>query len=97
MEPTTPGNRGFIEGRFYNAITILLASVVTFNVNFAIVTHWKTFDWLGKFLGIALLLNLVVVPLMMIMRLSKGEKPKPEMLVQTAYIWVRLATMRFNR
>jgi hypothetical protein len=97
MEPTTPGNRGFIEGRFYNAITVLLAIVVTFNVSFATVTHWKTFDWLGKFLGIVLLLNLVIVPLTMIIRLSKGEKPKPDMLVQTAYIWVMLATMLFNR
>jgi len=97
MEPTTSGNRGFIEGRFYNAITVLLAIVATFNVSFATVTHWKTFDWLGKFLGIVLLLNLVIVPLTMTIRLSKGEKPKPDMLVQTAYIWVMLATLLFNR
>jgi hypothetical protein len=97
MEPTTPGNRGFMEGRFYNAIMILFALLVTVNVSFTILRHWKTYDWLGKCLGIALLLNLVIVPLTMIIRLSKGEKPKPEMLVQTAYIWVMLATMLFNR
>jgi hypothetical protein len=97
MEALTPGNRGFIAGPFYNALTILLAFLVTIDVSFAIVTHWKTYDWLGKFLGIVLLLNMAIVPLTTIIKLRKGEKAKPEMLVQTAYIWLLLATILFNR
>jgi hypothetical protein len=97
MEPSTPENRGFIAGPFNNALTILLAFAVTIDVGLAIVTHWKTYDWLGKFLGIVLLLNLVIVPLARTIKFRRGEKPKPEILVQTAYIWVLLATMLFTR
>ena len=86
-----------MEGRFYNAIIVLFALLVTVNVSFTIVRHWKTYDWIGQFLGIALLLNLAIVPLAMIIRFRKREKPKVDMLVQTAYIWVMLATMLFNR
>ena len=101
MEPSTPGNRGLIAGPFYNAVTILLAFVVTIGVSLAIAKHWKTYDWLGKSLGIVFLLNLAIVPLATIMKLRKGEKAKPDVLVQTAYInaylWVMLATILFTR
>jgi hypothetical protein len=97
METSTPGKRGLIAGRFNNPITILLAVVVTIDVSLTIARHWKTYDWLGRFLGIVLLLNLVIVPLTIVIKSSKGEKPKPDMLVQTAYIWVLLATMLFSR
>jgi hypothetical protein len=89
-------NQGFF-GRFNNAITILLAIVVTIDVSLTIARHWKTYDWLGKFLGIVLLLNLAIVPLTRIIKFRKGEKPKPEILVQTAYLWLLLATLLFNR
>jgi hypothetical protein len=71
--------------------------VVTIDVSLAIVRHWKTYDSLGKFLGIVLLLNLVIVPLTRTIKFRRGEKPKPEILVQTAYIWLLLATLLFNR
>lgn len=101
MEPSTPENRSLIAGPFYNAVTILLALVVTIGVSLTIAKHWKTYDWLGKSLGIVFLLNLAIVPLATIMKLRKGEKAKPDVLVQTAYInaylWVMLATILFTR
>ncbi|MGZ4840778.1 MAG: hypothetical protein ACXV5J_03470 [Candidatus Angelobacter sp.] len=97
MEPTIPANRDFLESRFYNGITILLAVVVTIAVCMTIAGQWKTYEWIKKLLAIALLLNLATVPLAMIIKLSKGKKTKPDMLVQTAYIWLMLATMLFTR
>lgn len=101
MEPSTPANRRFVAGPFYNGVTILLAIVVTMGVSLAIAKHWKTYDWLSKSLGIVFLLNLAIVPLATIVKLRKGEKAKPDILVQTAYInayiWVMLATMLFTR
>jgi len=40
---------------------------------------------------------LVIVPVTIIIKRKKGIATKPDMLVQTAYIWVLLATMLFNR
>jgi hypothetical protein len=68
-------NQGFIAGLFNNSMSILLACAATIDVILAIVTHWKTYDLLGKFLGIVLLLNLAIVPLKVI-KLSKREKGK---------------------
>jgi hypothetical protein len=97
MEPSTQGNQGFIAGCHHNVLTTLLAFVVTIDVGLVIVRHWKTYDWLGKFLSIVLLLNLVIVPVTRTIKFRRGEKPKPEILVQTAYIWLLLATLLFNR
>ena len=97
MEPTIPANRGFLESRFYHAITILLAVVVTIAICLTIAGQWKTYEWIKKLLAIALFLNLATVPLAMIIKLSKDKKTKPDMLVQTAYIWLLLATILFNR
>jgi uncharacterized membrane protein YkgB len=97
MEPSTPRNRGFIEGRFYNAVTNLLAIAVTIVVCLTIAEHWKTYDWIKKLLAVGLVSNLAIVPLSMIIKLRRGEKAKPDMLFQTAYIWLLLATMLFSR
>jgi hypothetical protein len=40
--------------------TDCLAAVVTADVCIAIITHWKNYDLLGRFLGIVLTLNLGV-------------------------------------
>jgi hypothetical protein len=97
MGPTIPKNRGFLESRFYRATTILLAVVVTIDVCLAIAFHWRTYDWIKKFLALVLVSNLVIVPVTIIIKRKKGIATKPDMLVQTAYIWVLLATMLFNR
>ena len=54
MELSTPRNRGFIEGRFYNAVTSLLAIAVTIVVCLTIAEHWKTYDWIKKLLAVGL-------------------------------------------
>jgi drug/metabolite transporter (DMT)-like permease len=97
MEPATPVNQDYLKGRFYNAVTVLLALVVSVDVCYKIARHWPTYDGISKLLAIALLLNLAIVPLLLIVKLSKGQEAKPDMLVQTAYIWVMLATMLFSR
>jgi hypothetical protein len=86
MEPTQSGNQGFIEGRVYNALTILVATVVSLAVCITIAGQWKTYDWIKKLLAVALLLNLAIGPLVIIMRLRKGLlTAKPDMPVQVAY------------
>ena len=98
MEPTIPENRGFLESRFYRATTILLAVVVTIDVCLAIAFHWRTYDWIKKFLALVLVSNLVIVPVTIIINLrKKGIATKPDISVQTAYIWLLLATLLFNR
>jgi predicted neutral ceramidase superfamily lipid hydrolase len=90
------GSQSFFEGRFYNAVTILLALVVTFAVCFTIAGQWKTYDWIKKLLAGVLLLNLGTVPIAIIMRLRKGKTSKPDISVQVAYVWLLLATLLFN-
>jgi uncharacterized membrane protein YbhN (UPF0104 family) len=70
---------------------------VTFAVALTIAGHWKTYDWINKFLAAALLLNLGTVPLAIIMRLRKGQTAKTDISVQLAYVWLLLATILFNR
>jgi hypothetical protein len=96
MERSTAGNRAFT-GRFYNTITSLLAIAVTIIVCLTIAEHWKTYDWIKKLLAVGLVSNLAIVPLSMIIRVSRGEKAKPDMSFQRAYIWLLLATMLFSR
>jgi hypothetical protein len=97
MEPATPAKEDFLKSRFYKGTTILIAIVVTIGVCFTIASHWRTYDWISKFLGIVLVFNLLVGPLPVIKRMRKGETARPEMLLQTAYIWLLLATLLFTR
>ena len=97
MEPTTPVKEDFLKSRLYKVTTILLAVVVTIGVCLAIASHWKTYDWLGKFLGIVLVLNLLAVPFAVIKGMRRGVPARPEMLIRTAYVWLLLATLLFNR
>jgi predicted neutral ceramidase superfamily lipid hydrolase len=97
MGPKIPENRSLLESRFYRATTILLAVAVTIDVCLAIVFHWRTYDWIKKFLALVLVSNLVIVPAAIIIKAKKGIATKPDMLVQTAYIWLLLATLLFNR
>lgn len=85
------------EGRFYNAVTVLVASVVTLALCITIARQWTTYDWIKKLLAVTLLLNLAVGPLAIIMRLRKRVTEKPDMPIQVAYVWLLLATLLFNR
>ncbi|MCU1332101.1 MAG: hypothetical protein JWM08_1093 [Candidatus Angelobacter sp.] len=96
MELSTPGKRGFMEGRFYDAVKSLLAIAVTIVVCLTIAEHWKTYDWIKRLLAVGLVSNLAIFPLSMITKLSRGEKAKPDMLFQTAYIWLLPAIMLFS-
>ena len=97
MEQTKSGTQHFLEGRFYNGVTILLAIVVTLVVCSTIAGQWKTYDWIKKLMALALVSNLLLVPLPIIKNLRKGVPAKPDMSVQSAYFWLLMATMLFNR
>jgi len=73
MEQPKSGTQDFLEGRFYNVVTIFLAIVVTLVVCFTITGQWKTYDWIKKLMALALVSNLAVVPVPIIMNLPKGE------------------------
>jgi hypothetical protein len=97
MEQLKPENQRVLEERFNKAATILLALVGTSAVCLTIVVHWRTYDWINKLLAVSLLLNLASVPLTVIIKGRKGITAKPERWIQTAYSWVILATVLFNR
>lgn len=97
MEQTKSWLQDFIEGRFNNVVTILLAVVVTLVVCLTIAGQWKTYDWIKKLMALALVSNLAIVPLAIIVNLRKGRTVKPDMSVQGAYLWLLLATLLFNR
>ncbi len=97
MELTKSGTDGFLEGRFNNMVSILLAIVVTFVVCITIAGQWKTYDWIKKLMALALVSNLAIVPLAIIVNLRKGRTVKSDMSVQGAYFWLLLATLLFNR
>jgi len=97
MEQIKSGTQDFLEGRFNNVVTVLLAIVVTLVVCLTIAGQWKTYDWIKKLMALALVSNLVIVPLAIIMNLRKGGTAKPDMSVQGAYLWLLLATLLFNR
>ena len=97
MEQTKSGTQDFLEGRFNNVVTVLLAIVVTLVVCLTIAGQWKTYDWIKKLMALALASNLAVVPVPIIMNLRKGKTSKPDMSVQVAYVWLLLATLLFNR
>ena len=78
-------------------VTILLAIVVTLVVCLTIADQWKTYDWIKKLMALALVFNFAVVPLPIIKNLRKGATAKPDMSVQSAYFWLLLATLLFNR
>lgn len=97
MEQTRSGTDDFLEGRFNNMVSILLAIVVTLVVCLTIAGQWKTYDWIKKLMALALVSNLAVVPLPIIKNLRKRTTAKPDMSVQIAYFWLLLATLLFNR
>lgn len=97
MEQINPENQGGPEGRFNKAGTLLLALVATSAVCLTIVLHWRTYDWINKLLAVGLLLNLARVPLTVSIKGMKEITARPDTWIQTAYIWIILATILFNR
>lgn len=97
MEQIKPENQDSLERRFNKAGTLLLALVGTLAVCLTIVLHWRTYDWINKLLAVVLLLNLARVPLMLSIKGTKEITTRPETWLQTAYVWIILATILFNR
>ena len=96
MEPATPAPAEKVNSGLYTRGTIFLAVAITIDVLLAIALHWKTYDWLGKFLAVALMFNIVTGPPLIRLRKKQGNAGT-DTLVQSAYISLLLATILFNR
>jgi len=77
--------------------TNLLPVVVTADVCLAIITHWKNYDWLGRFLAVVLMLNLGMALLLVFKKPREGERNRRVTYVSLAYSSSLLATLLFNR
>jgi len=77
--------------------TNLLPVVVTADVCLAIITHWKNYDWLGRFLAVVLMLNLGMALLLVFKKPREGERNRRVTYVSLAYSSLLLATLLFNR
>ena len=77
--------------------TNLLPVVVTADVCLAIITHWKNYDWLGRFLAVVLMLNLGMALLLVFKKPREGERNRRVTYVSLAYSLSLLATLLFNR
>jgi len=77
--------------------TNLLPVVVTADVCLAIITHWKNYDWPGRFLAVVLMLNLGVALLLVFKKPREGERNRRVTYVSLAYSSSLLATLLFNR
>lgn len=97
MEPARPEKQGWLVQSISKVTTNFLPVVVTADVCLAIITHWKNYDRLGKFLAIVLILNLAVALLAIFKKPREGEKNRRVTYVSLAYGSLLLATMLFNR
>ena len=77
--------------------TNLLPVAVTADVCLAIITHWKNYDWLGRFMAVVLLLNLGVALLLVFKKPRECERNRRVTYVSLAYGSLLLATLLFNR
>ena len=93
MEPAISKKQN-VPGSQMHAVNILFAVTVTFLVGIAVVTHWRTYDWLSKLVGAVLLLSLLMVGLPVVIR--KKDKMDHDSLVFMAYNWLLLATILFS-
>jgi hypothetical protein len=73
-----------------------LAVVVTADVCIAIATHWKSYDLIGKFVGIVLLVSLAVGLRSVFMKPREGERYPGVSFAVIACSWLLLATFLFN-
>lgn len=96
MEPTRP-DKGRLMQSISTVMTNFLPVIVTADVCLAIITHWKNYDRLGKFLAIVLVLNLVGA-LFAIFKKPRGDERSCRVTyVSLAYGSLLLATLLFNR
>jgi hypothetical protein len=92
MEPVAAEKQNVTRSQS-RAINIMLAFSTTVVVGLTVVEHWGTYDWIRRFVGVVLLLNLLF-SLRELMRKKEGRNL--EWFVSCAYSWVLLATILFN-
>ena len=85
MEPARPENQGPLMQSLSKVSTNLLPVVVTADVCLAIITHWKNYDWLGRFLAVVLMLNLGMALLLVFKKPREGERNRRVTYVSLAY------------
>ena len=76
-----------------HAPNILLAVSTTGVVGLELATHWGSYGWFNKLVGVVLVLSLLVSLLEII---RKKEKLELQGFVTLAYMWLVLATILFG-
>ena len=82
-----------------HAITIMMALLVMIWLLFAIVGHWKTFDWSKKVVAIALVFTLFISPPLRprwsIFKYLEKRESDPDYLKWDTYMFLLLVLMLF--
>jgi hypothetical protein len=97
MEPEKTQDQDSGNPRFARVNAVLVPIVTTCSVCLAIVLHWRAYDLISKFVGLALLFGLGVGLWVIFKKPGKDEKQRLAFMAQIAYTSLLLATMLFNR
>jgi hypothetical protein len=94
MEPETFQKRDSGSPLVTRVNTVLIPIVATLAVGVTIALHWRVYDWISKFLGLVLLLNLGTG---LWLTFQKTRQTGSVSLAQIAYTALLLATILFTR
>ena len=76
------------------AVNMLIAVSTTLVVGLELATHWGSYGWFNKFVGVILVLSLLTSLLELVRK--KEKKIDLQGFVTLAYMWVMLATILFG-
>jgi predicted membrane channel-forming protein YqfA (hemolysin III family) len=90
---SVPAEKQNIAKSQFPGANVLLAVSTTLVVGLELATHWRSYGWFNKFVGVILLLSLLGSLLELI---RKKEKIDLQGFVTLAYMWLVLATILFG-
>jgi predicted membrane channel-forming protein YqfA (hemolysin III family) len=90
---SVPAEKQNIAKSQFSGANVLLAVSTTLVVGLELATHWGSYGWFNKFVGVILVLSLLGSLLELI---KKKEKIDFQGFVTLAYMWLVLATILFG-
>jgi hypothetical protein len=90
---SVPAEKQTVAKSPFHAPNILLAVSTTGVVGLELATHWGSYGWFNKAVGVILVLSLLTSLLELI---SKKERINLQGFVTLAYMWLVLATILFG-
>src|SRR5215470_6305772 len=97
MQPNPEARPNRVHPLLTKATTVILAIVAIGTLCMAMFHHWRSFAGVDKFLGTALIFNVLVVSWTETRNKRIGRKEDPYSTLQIGYTWLLLAAMLFNR